>query len=66
MQVHTVGVPLEEENPKDANRYDILSESFETNTVVTTENDVIILEESTVVGPAPVLITSSYEATSEY
>ncbi|XP_059199223.1 interphotoreceptor matrix proteoglycan 2 [Centropristis striata] len=53
---------LEEEIEVDTN--DVLPEPSETNTVANAENDVIVLEESAVVSPAPVLTTSAPEAGS--
>ncbi|XP_071329869.1 interphotoreceptor matrix proteoglycan 2 [Trachinotus anak] len=43
---------------------DVLPEPSETNAVTTTENDIIVLEESVVVSPAPALTTSAPEADS--
>ncbi|XP_022595830.1 interphotoreceptor matrix proteoglycan 2 [Seriola dumerili] len=43
---------------------DVLPEPFETNTATAAENDIIVLEESTVISPAPVLTTSAPEADS--
>lgn len=56
MQVVSVDEPLEEDGEDD-----VLPEPSETGT----ENDIIVLEESTVVSPAPVLTTSAPEAESE-
>ncbi|KAI3355843.1 hypothetical protein L3Q82_004406 [Scortum barcoo] len=53
-----------EEDAKDVNKDDVLLDPSETNTMATAENDVVILEESAVVSPAPALTTSAYEAGS--
>lgn len=46
---------------------DVLSELSETNTVAAEEtSNIVILEESTVVSPAPVLTSSAPEAISEF
>ncbi|XP_044073771.1 interphotoreceptor matrix proteoglycan 2 [Siniperca chuatsi] len=57
-------VTILEEDTEDVNKDDIPPEPSETNTVVTEENYVIVLEESTVVSPAPVLTTSAPEVGS--
>lgn len=54
-----------EEDVEDVSKVDILPELFETNTLVTGENDITVLEESTIVTPAPVLTTDAPEAGSE-
>nr|XP_020464932.1 interphotoreceptor matrix proteoglycan 2 [Monopterus albus] len=53
-----------EENTKVVNKDEILPEPPETSTVMTTENDIITLEESAVVSPAPALVTSAPAAGS--
>ncbi|GAA6227348.1 interphotoreceptor matrix proteoglycan 2 [Lates japonicus] len=62
--VNVVGEPQEsmilEEDTKD----DVLTEPSETNAVATMENDVIVLEESTLVSPGPALTTSAPAADS--
>ncbi len=55
-----------EEDTEDINKDDVLPVPTETNTSVTEEDDIIVLEESVVVSPAPVLTTSAPEAGSEY
>ncbi|XP_070771446.1 interphotoreceptor matrix proteoglycan 2 [Enoplosus armatus] len=57
-------VMILEEDTGDVIKEDVPPEPSETNTVATDENDVIVLEESTVVSPALVLITSAPEAGS--
>uniref|UniRef100_A0A8P4PXE9 Interphotoreceptor matrix proteoglycan 2 n=1 Tax=Dicentrarchus labrax TaxID=13489 RepID=A0A8P4PXE9_DICLA len=57
-------VVILEENAEDVNRDDILPELFETSTVATADMDIIVLEESAVVPPAPVLTTTAPEAGS--
>ncbi|XP_039674652.1 interphotoreceptor matrix proteoglycan 2 isoform X2 [Perca fluviatilis] len=55
-------VPILEEDTEDVNKDDVLPVPSETNTVTNTENDVVVLEESAVVSPGPVLTTRSPEA----
>ncbi|TDH06724.1 hypothetical protein EPR50_G00116180 [Perca flavescens] len=66
MQINAVDeppeVPILEEDTEDVNKDDVLPVPSETNTVTNTENDVVVLEESAVVSPAPVLTTRSPEA----
>ncbi|XP_035533011.1 interphotoreceptor matrix proteoglycan 2 [Morone saxatilis] len=57
-------VVILEEDAEDVNRDDVLSELFETSTVATADMDIIVLEESAVVPPAPVLTTTAPEAGS--
>nr|XP_033472572.1 interphotoreceptor matrix proteoglycan 2 [Epinephelus lanceolatus] len=57
-------VMILEEDTEDVNKDDVLPELSETNTVSAAENDVIVLEESVVVSPAPVLTTSAPQAGS--
>lgn len=69
MQINAADEPQEdvilEEDTEDVNKDAVLPELSETNTVATEENDVVVLEESAVVSPAPVLTTSTPEAGSE-
>lgn len=53
------------EDVEDVSKVDILPELFETNTLETGENDITVLEESTIVAPAPVLTTDAPEPGSE-
>lgn len=54
-----------EEDVEEVSKVDILPELFETNTMMTEENDITVLEESTVVTPAPVLTTDAPEPGSK-
>ena len=69
MQINAVDeppeVPILEEDTEDVNKDDVLPVPSETNTVTNTENDVVVLEESAVVSPGPVLTTRSPEAGGE-
>ncbi|XP_070831339.1 interphotoreceptor matrix proteoglycan 2 [Chaetodon trifascialis] len=53
-----------EEDTEDGNEDDVLPELSETNIVAAEENDVVVMEESAVVSPAPVLTTIAPEAGS--
>ncbi|XP_032385890.1 interphotoreceptor matrix proteoglycan 2 [Etheostoma spectabile] len=55
-------VPILEEDTKEVNKDDVLPVPSGTNTVTNTEKDVVVLEESAVGSPAPVLTTRSPEA----
>lgn len=59
-------IVIPEEDTEDVNKDDVLPVPTETNTLATEEDDIIVLEESAVVSPAPVLTTSAPEAGSEY
>lgn len=69
MQINAEDGPAEvmnlDEDTEVVNKDDVLPEPSETNTVANAENDVIVLEESAVVSPGPVLTTSAPEAGSE-
>lgn len=69
IQINAAHEPTEamilEEDAEDVNKDDVLPGPSETNTVTTAENDVVVLEESAAVSPAPVLTTSAPEAGSE-
>lgn len=68
MQINAANEPevmILEEETEDVNKDDVPPEPSETNTVATEEDDVIVLEESAVVFPAPVLTTIAPEASSE-